>query len=564
MDSLAARRALVSQLLELEFGDARSPCWGLLEPTASGVVYADARLRFATHLLMELRNLAAPQDRILLVGNELAALGKALQEEGIHTDLVPGFRDTIFAKSFEIILVAGPLHYQNQLGVLIALRRCLKPEGHLLIYGEFLDDDREIARSVLPNTSSHLQLAERLGFEFIGPRNFTNSARHSVNELRRLCKEHEAALGKQAGLDKASIETGIAELELAAAEFASGRRCMQLYRHVYRPDDKVPYPDLQFGDITSFQPEEVAGLFQRSFDKAFDAELWQWKYQLGNGTCVVARLGEKGDIIAHYGGAPREIDYFGVDQMAIQPCDVMVLPEERRQYGRNSLFFKVAATFLEREIGNTVGHLLGFGFPNQKAMNIALRLGLYEKTDDFIALEYPRPESTDLKEIRVEPLRIDDSDHRASVDALWQAMRGGFAEAIIGKRHAGYLDYRYFRHPGAGNGQYQSLLLKQGGEVLAAAVLKNTGEVQLLMDLVCPLSAMPQAIQALNQWLAGQGSELPLQMWITRNWADAIRSEGAIERELGIEIPCNSWNPGPSSDILYGAWWLTAGDMDFI
>jgi hypothetical protein len=32
---------------------------------------------------------------------------------------------------------------------------------------------------------------------------------------------------------------------------------------------------------------------------------------------------------------------------------------------------------------------------------------------------------------------------------------------------------------------------------------------------------------------------------------------------LGIEIPCNSWNPGPPAELLYGKWWLTAGDMDF-
>ena len=71
----------------------------------------------------------------------------------------------------------------------------------------------------------------------------------------------------------------------------------------------------------------------------------------------------------------------------------------------------------------------------------------------------------------------------------------------------------------------------------------------------------------LSQDLDAEGDMLPgkpLQMWITRNWADAIRVEGAIEREMGIEIPCNSWNPGPSSELLYGAWWLTAGDMDFI
>ena len=53
-------------------------------------------------------------------------------------------------------------------------------------------------------------------------------------------------------------------------------------------------------------------------------------------------------------------------------------------------------------------------------------------------------------------------------------------------------------------------------------------------------------------------------MWITRAWADKVKIDGVIINELGIEIPCNSWNRGPSSKELLGAWWLTAGDMDFI
>ena len=58
--------------------------------------------------------------------------------------------------------------------------------------------------------------------------------------------------------------------------------------------------------------------------------------------------------------------------------------------------------------------------------------------------------------------------------------------------------------------------------------------------------------------------EEKLKIWITKAWIDEVRISGVIENELGIEIPCNSWNPGPSSKVLYGAWWLTAGDMDFM
>ncbi|GIT64349.1 MAG: hypothetical protein Ct9H300mP22_7490 [Gammaproteobacteria bacterium] len=58
-------------------------------------------------------------------------------------------------------------------------------------------------------------------------------------------------------------------------------------------------------------------------------------------------------------GIPRHIQYFGEPNTAIQPSDVMVLLDVRRHYGKSSFFFKTAATFLEREIGNTVNHLFG-------------------------------------------------------------------------------------------------------------------------------------------------------------------------------------------------------------
>jgi hypothetical protein len=35
-------------------------------------------------------------------------------------------------------------------------------------------------------------------------------------------------------------------------------------------------------------------------------------------------------------------------------------------------------------------------------------------------------------------------------------------------------------------------------------------------------------------------------------------------RDLEIDIPCNSWTRGPQAQELAGAWWLTAGDMDFL
>lgn len=255
--------------------------------------------------------------------------------------------------------------------------------------------------------------------------------------------------------------------------------------------------------------------------------------------------------------------------MAIQPCDVMVHPSIRKQYGKGSLFFEVAATFLEREIGNTVNHLLGFGFPNQKTMNISKRLGLYEKTDDFVEIVYPVSQASE-EQSRHQATIIDydplDVASREDLDSLWAAMKDDYRDGIIGVRDAEYIQHRYVNHPFSKARQYRCVIIRAGSskQALAFAVTKEHDGGKLLMDLICSAAVMKTAISILKQELSrGEGST-SLRLWVTSSGKDKVFTAGAIVNELGIEIPCNSWNPGPSAELLYGAWWLTAGDMDFI
>ena len=102
------------------------------------------------------------------------------------------------------------------------------------------------------------------------------------------------------------------------------------------------------------------------------------------------------------------------------------------------------------------------------------------------------------------------------------------------------------------------------GFPVAVAILKIDGDRKLIMDFICPIAEIKKILSQLNQLVEKEGQVSGLKIWVTRGWLDTVRLEGAIVNELGIEIPCNSWNPGPSSETLYGAWWLTAGDIDFM
>lgn len=546
-------------LLAADRVSAASPaltCYGL-EPEAGA--FEEAQQAMLSLLTSRLIKLSRPGERILLCGASLASVAASLQaEERVcqwleeTADTESGF-DVLLTvnstKPFDALLIAGQYHYLDQLTLLQAARGLLREGGSLVMLAEFLRKPRQIAPSTLPVVDSCLRLGARLGLALQRSRDLSAQAMASLDVLAAGREE----AGSGAGGDELFVEL--------RADFAEARRCLRLLEFERQTGGLGEYEEAEYGAIDSFAPREIASLFQESFEQPFDPELWRWKYELGQGHCVVARESRDGDIVAHYGGAPREILYFGRPDRAIQVCDVMVLPEKRVHYGKRSLFFKTAATFLEREIGFTVRQLLGFGFPNQKAMNIALRLGLYKKTDDFVALCLP-DESVN-SELSWQELDWESPTHVAEIDGLWRAMAPGFCTGIIGRRHSDYLRYRYVQHPGADNYQL-GLLRNENREAVALVVLKAHEGHCLIMDIVSPRDRLTSVLQALRAGARPAAIKGQLRLWLTRSWATRLSPPGASVQEMHIEIPCNAWNPGPRAARLRGAWWLTAGDMDFM
>ena len=521
-------------------------------------------------------------DTLLEFANSLAETGKSVYWFGSkrllnrQTDALASFHhasdDFLVStrpNSADVLIYGGSIRYLDQMALLKKSRDLLGNSGLLILFSEFLHDDSRIEYSSLPNLSSFKQLSKRLGFEELEDRDLTASASHTLELVYPLLAAHGAALASEAPMNTKLLEGLYAEFSLMKDEFSTCRRGFHLCVLRREPDSSNEWSEVELGDIQSFSPLEIADLFESSFNVDFDEELWNWKYVQGDGKCIVARLDKQSGIVAHYGGAPRKIVYFGEPSMAIQPCDVMVHPSIRKQYGKGSLFFEVAATFLEREIGNTVNHLLGFGFPNQKTMNISKRLGLYEKTDDFIEIVYPFSQANDEKAqhqgkvMDYDPL---DDSSREELNSLWAAMKEDYKEGIIGVRDADYIQHRYLNHPFSKAKQYRCVTMREGDseKMLAFAVMKDHDGDKLLMDLICPVVKMKSAIYALNQELSSIEGGGVLRLWVTSSGKDKVITSGAIVNELGIEIPCNSWNPGPSAANLSGAWWLTAGDMDFI
>ena len=575
-NNLAGLGKGLATILTAKFGACQFLHYGLSGDDTQNRDLQGRQLEFAKELVHSVKSSFEPNASVLLDGPSFGFVAQNLADadyqvcwlhrgsreiksDVIHQNLTIGDQqlcDFNSAVKFQIIVMEGSYHYLEQLKLLSKSRDFLVEGGLAIIFGEYLDDDSARKYATLPNLSSMRQLSERLGFDVLKETDFTRDAISTIEDFQKICDEENFSLTVFKNFQET---TNL--LNLIKSELATSRRCYKIFhlRKSARLTDE--YARAEYGDIDSFDPVEISELFEKSFNTEFNLDIWNWKYSLGGGKCVVARSGKEGAIVSHYGGAPREIQYFGESNVAIQPCDVMVLPEVRLHYGKGSLFFKTAATFLEREIGNTVNHLLGFGFPNKKAMNIALRLGLYEKTDDFIELIYPQRSPQHIGSYSLTPIEITNEAHRSVIDDLWQSMATAFNSGIVGNRDARYINYRYFDHPYGKSGLFKRFFIVDGGgEICAAVFMKEHEKCLLLMDIICPVPDMPERVRQLT----GLIGEEKLKIWITKAWIDEVRISGVIENELGIEIPCNSWNPGPSSKVLYGAWWLTAGDMDFM
>lgn len=512
-------------------------------------------------------------------------LSRRLQTAGVQFVLSPFEHFASPPAVFDVVLLHNSVHYINPLTLLSRIRHCLRPGGVLLLVDAFVSDSALIQPSPLPRLSSFLQLALILGFENLEQQDLSASVPACLHTLKTLLVQHRDELSEILAIDLHRLETLQQELNTEAAFFVDGRYRLMLLslQSAQSGSDQAKEGSREFLDINGFQPMAVAALFEQSFSTPFNESLWIWKYGQGRGQAVCIR--EEGEIVAHYGGASRQIRYFGQPHKAMQICDVMVKPEKRGFYSRKGLFYQVAACFLELNVGSASEHLLGFGFPNIKAMHVATRLGLYEKTDEFIELLMPAPvDPADQPllpatrgQYQAVPLQGNEAWLPECLQGLWQQMATDFTEAILGVRDWSWVQYRYLQHPthyyllyAVSSTEVEETQTAQthcpAAGVLAIAVFRPHEQGWLLMDIIGRQALMPAALQVCHQALQQEQQNLsgPLHCWVSSGHEHLLQVQGVQRRSLGIEIPCNRQSAGPATAQLRQAWWLTAGDMDFM
>ena len=403
-------------------------------------------------------------------------------------------------------------------------------------------------------------LAARFGWELVHLDDLSGQARPTLDYM----------LGAvEAQRQRLMADLGVTAQQLDALS-ASNRRNQELYEQgVYgyalmRFERRHQGSD-RLVEVGSKQAPAMQMLFREVFGKTMTPQQWSWKYGQGRGMAVGLARGER--LIAHYGGVTRRLQYFGEPALGCQVCDVMVDKRAREALTRRGPMHKVGATFLEAQIGWGLPHLVGFGFPNDRHLGVAQRLGLYAEVDAVVCLTWPASSGM-APGVACELLGTEGGvlprRQCKVIERLWTAMAASFPDCVLGVRDAEWLQHRYLQHP---EHRYDVVLVRRRWTLrpVGVLVLRQHERHLELLDLLAAPEHFAALVAVARARAATAGLD-HLNCWVTasrKHLFEAIDAPELAVTDLNIRIPANVHTAGPSAEALRGRWFLMAGDADF-
>ncbi|MDV6344848.1 class I SAM-dependent methyltransferase [Nitrosomonas sp. Is37] len=459
--------------------------------------------------------------------------------------------------SFDVLLFQESAQYIEPLVIFNKGLDLLPEGGSLLIVDEFALRRVEAGVEGLHLLSDMLALATRLGFELVEQLDLSRMAAPTLDYLLRVTTLQRQRLMNDLSLNAECLEKLDESNQLYQEKYACGR-----FGYALLHFRKKQQPRWRLRLLEKNQVPDMLTLFEQTFGHSMTPAMWHWKYGTGRGRAI--GVWHENQLIAHYGGIVRKIFYFGQPQIAVQIGDVMVDSAKRGTLTKKGPFFLMAATFLERYIGYGKPYLLGFGFPNERAMKVAERQGLYVETGQMSEIEWQPLAKTPRWLTRlhvVDSSNVNEAWIATAIAQCWQSMVADLQEALVGVRDWTYLRDRYLSHP---HQHYQIVLVinRFGRKVRGVLVLRHNPEGCEITDLVSPLKEIPLLIIHARR-IAGMSGHHRLSCQITENFASYFVATGGIQQALPIRIPANAWSAGPALETLRNRWWLMSGDMDF-
>lgn len=478
-------------------------------------------------------------------GENLPAVCSALED---YTE-TPG--------QWDAMLFQESAQYIDPVDLFEAAGRLLVADGKIVVLDEFALRRTENHREGLHYLEHFLRLAERAGFSLKARIDLSLPATPTLDWLLAAVKRHSGSLRTELGVSQEALDALEASNKIYHKKYANGQ-----FGYFLLSFERTCLPTWKVGRLLPNRSQEMLALFSNVFGHEMSAAHWHWKYGDGRGSGIGVWRSADGQMVAHYGGTSRNILLFGQPNRAFQACDLMVSASERGSFTRKGPAFLAAATFLEHELGYGAPHLLGVGFPTERAYRLPERLGLYIGSVGKIKeLVWPADKLKTSLFWKISEISLDTQKEQDLANACWKRMAADLTERIVGVRDAAYLKHRYFGHP---DKHYRifAVLHRFGLEPAGLFVIRvDSAERCELLDTIGAIAKIPLLVRHARQAAKNEGCN-ELFLWAVDNIVPDFVPCPTI-KDLPVTVPGNNWTAAPANESIAGKWWLTSGDTDF-
>jgi hypothetical protein len=334
---------------------------------------------------------------------------------------------------------------------------------------------------------------------------------------------------------------------------------------------KVGDADLAVRDITQQDMRQVLGLHQLVFGDGADERWFDWKYSVasGRGQAVGAWAGEA--LIAFCGGVPRTLQQRGQTFRGLQIGDVMVHPHWRGILTRRGPFFHVSEQFYASRLGaDSKPFEIGYGFPSERHLKLAVLLGLLQDDGRVEALHWKLSNPTPALAWtwRCEELQAGTPLWERAIGSAWRAMAKSMGDAMVGQRDISYMRWRYadrahLTGPLARHYRYWGLRRAWSSRCEGFVVMEVKDKLAHWLDWVGPPALMALGHQVISQAAHREGAQ-ELSAWASKAVANALAETSISHRNVcaGLGVPQASRLPNGRAPREH--WWLMGGDTDFL
>ena len=325
--------------------------------------------------------------------------------------------------------------------------------------------------------------------------------------------------------------------------------------------------------VRDVQPADrcsVLALHEHVFGPGATPAWFEWKYGSGadQGRSEGVGVWHEGALIAHCAGIPRRLWRAGSSIEGLQIGDVMVDPGWRGILTRRGPFFHASQRLYATRLGK-LGQRpfqLGFGFPNERHMRLAVKSHLAYDGGRLHDLRWSTSDPTGQTALhwswRWEAMAHDDPSTLDEIDRAWLAMRREGAAMTLGERDHRYVKWRYLDRP---DQQYQLFRLHHvwPSRKVGIAVMRLRQPQSQWLDWIGPRKWLIAACSACRAQAAQFGAK-ELAAWASPLVVDALRDSAWRHNSVTACLGIPASSDLIEADVPQLNWWLMGGDTDFL